>query len=589
MDLEKLKYIPHKPGSYQYYDINGKIIYVGKAKDLYKRVSSYFNRPQTGKTARLVSEIKDITYTVTDTETEAFLLEINLIKKHNPKYNILLKDDKSYPYIEYIKKPFPKVKVSRYINVKKSERKILFGPYPNAYAARRIVNLINRLYPLKKCDGMPKKPCLYYSIHECLGYCTKNINIEKLNEMENEILSYLKGNDSILRNKIMSKMNYYSEILNYEAAIELKEELKYIDLVSNKQMIDLNDYLNRDVIGYIIEKGIACIEILFIRNGKLVGTSNNMFYSLSDLDDEIASYILNFYESHEVPKEIIILENKNNDILSDILNSKFITPSRGKKKNLLKLAQSNARILVESELNKVLKNEEKSIKANEDLANILNIDAIHRIEAFDNSNLFGSFSVSGMVVFINGLPAKKEYRKYRVVEDKNDDYHTMKELIYRRYYRVLVDKLEIPDLIIVDGGIIQINACKDVLESLNLHIKVCGLKKNDKHETNELIDGDTYQIIKLDKTSNVFLYLTRIQDEVHRYTINYHKQIRSKGAIASVLDEVDGIGPKRKKELIKEFGSLKKISEASMKDLEKILPIKTAELLKKYLSERKTS
>lgn len=586
---EKLKLLPHSPGSYQYYDETGKIIYVGKAKDLNKRVHSYFNRPQFGKTARLVSEIRDLTYTITDTETEAFLLEINLIKKYDPKYNILLKDDKSYPYIEYISKPYPKLKVSRYTNIKKNDKKMIFGPYPNAYAARRIVNLLNRLYPLKKCNGMPKEVCLYYFIGECLGYCSKDIDTTKVETMEKEILSFLRGNDKVLKDKIMDKILFYSDNLNYEAAKELKDELQYIDIITNKQKIELHDYVNRDVIGYIFKNGMICVHILFVRNGKIVGSHNNLFYLMSDVKDEIASYILNFYENHEHPKEVLINEDCNNTILNSLLNIKFLVPLKGIKKSLVNMAVENANLAINNELESILKNERRSTDANQELSNILGLSNIHRIDAFDNSNLFGTFSVSGMVVFINGQPSKKEYRKYKIVIDKNDDYNMMKEVIYRRYYRVLLEKLEIPDLILVDGGINQINACKDVLKSLNLNIKVCGLRKNDHHQTNDLIDGDNYNIITLEKSSNVFLYLTRIQDEVHRYTINYHKQIRSKGAIASVLDEIPGIGNSRKKELIKKYGSLKNIASAPIEELKTIIPENTALLLQNYLKDIKTN
>ena len=586
MIKEKLKLIPHKPGSYQYYDGTGKIIYVGKAKDLNKRVNSYFNRPQTGKTAILVSEIKDLTYTVTSSETEAFLLEINLIKKYSPKYNILLKDDKSYPYIEYISKPYPKLKVSRYSSVKKSDKKTLFGPYPNAYAAKRIVSLLNRIYPLKKCEGHPKKVCLYYHINECLGYCENKIDKNACSKMEKEIISFLRGNDKILRDRILDKIAEYSNSLNYEAALELKNELKYIDIVSAKQIIEIHDYTNRDVWGYYADSNLLAVEVLFIRNGKVMGGNSNAFYIMSDIDDEYASYILNFYENHEIPQEILMSTNENVSVLEDLLKVPVIVPQKGKKNDLVNLAIQNAKIVIENEYNSLIINEKKTYNANRDLAKILNLENIHRIDAFDNSNLFGSFSVSGMVVFINGLPAKKEYRKYKISAEKNDDFHMMQEVIYRRYYRALVEKEETPDLILVDGGINQINACKEILNELNLNIKVCGLKKDDKHRTSELVDGDSYLSIPLNDYHDVFMYLTRIQDEVHRYTINYHKQIRSKGAISSVLDDVEGIGIKRKKELIKKYGSLKKVAEAPIEELSEIIPESVAINLKKYLEER---
>ena len=584
---EKLKTIPHLPGSYQMRNLNNTVIYVGKAKDLYKRVNSYFKGNVTGKTAKMVSEVVDFTYITTQTEQEAFILELNLIKEYDPKYNILLKDDKSYPYIEYISKPYPRLKVSRYLNIRKKDKKLLFGPYPNAYAARKIVNLINRLYPLKKCEGMPKHVCLYYHIDECLGYCERNVDQEKLAKMEKDIIEFLKGNDKILIDKILEKINVFSANLNFESAMELKKELDYIKVILDKQKVELHDYVNRDVISYYYDEGLVSVQILFVRNGKIVGGNNDLFYLMSDVLDEVNSYILKFYERHEIPKEILVEENLNFEIISSILNTKVYIPYKGKKKNLLDMAKVNAKISLEQEL-KIIKNDEKrSVLANEELKNLLSLKVLDRIESFDNSNLFGTFAVSGMVVFKNGRPAKNEYRKYKVAVDKNDDYNTMKEVVYRRYYRCLVDKLELPDLILVDGGASQINACKSVLDELKLNIKVCGLRKDNHHRTNELVDGDTLEVIDIPRTSDVFHYLTRIQDEVHRYTITYHKTLRDKGSIGSILDNIDGIGKMRKKELIKKYGSIKKISEASLEELKEMLPEKVAISLQRYLEERK--
>lgn len=583
---EKLKTIPHLPGSYQMRNINNNVIYVGKAKDLYKRVNSYFKGNVTGKTAKMVSEVHDFTYITTQTEQEAFILEINLIKEYNPKYNILLKDDKSYPYIEYISKPYPKLKVSRYLNIKKRDKKLLFGPYPNAYAARKIVGLINRLYPLKKCEGMPKKVCLYYHIGECLGYCEKKVDQEKLVSMEKEILDFLKGNDKILIDKIMEKINNFSENLNFEASLELKKELEYIKIILDKQKVELHDYINRDAIGFYFDEGIISVQILFIRNGKIVGSNNDKFYLMSDVYDEVNSYILNFYTRHEIPKEILLDYGLNIDIVSNILNTKALIPQKGVKKTLIEMAKTNAKISLEQELTIIKNDETRSLGANEKLKELLSLPVLDRIDAFDNSNLFGSYAVSGMIVFKSGKPYRKEYRKYKVSVDKNDDYNIMKEVIYRRYYRAMVDKTEMPDLILVDGGENQIKACLEILNSLHLNIKVCGLKKDNHHRTNELIDGDTLEVISIPHNSDIFHYLTRIQDEVHRFTITYHKNLRDKGTIASILDNINGIGKSRKKELIKKYGSIKKMAEASVADLTEILPLKVAEDLHKYLQER---
>ena len=582
---DKLSLVPHKPGSYQMKDKNGNIIYVGKAKDLNKRLSSYFNRIHTGKTAKMVSLIEDFQYIVASSELEAFIIEINLIKEFNPKYNIMLTDDKSYPYIEYISEPYPRLKVSRYLNIKKKDAKKLFGPYPNAYAARRIVNLLNRLYPLKKCEGSPKEVCLYYHIGECLGYCSKNYDKEKVKEIENEILSFLRGNDEVLRSKIMDKINVYSENLNYEMALDLKKELEYIDIVLDKQKVELHDFVNRDVVSYYVDNGYLSIEILFIRNGKLLNHKNEIFPINLDVEDDVEYYIAKFYQRNEVPKEILIPDTLSLENLESVIDTNFVVPQKGVKKDLIKMAYDNAKLNLENKFEEIKKDDIRTSQANEELAKILGMESIYRIDVFDNSNLFGSFAVSGMVVFIDGKPAKKEYRKYKVSVDVNDDYNTMKEILYRRYQRAMVEKTELPDLIIVDGGENQIRAAKDILESLKLNINVVGLKKNDKHRTNDLISS-SLNVINIDRMSNVFHYLTRMQDEVHRFTINYHRTLRSKGSISSILDDIDGIGSARKKQLIKRFGSVSRMREAKIDELSEILPYNIARELKEYLESK---
>ena len=581
MFKDELKLVPNKPGSYQMYDKNDVVIYVGKAKNLKKRLSSYFRGKHYGKTAKMISNIAYFKYIVTNTELESFILEINLIKKYDPKYNILLKDDKSYPYIEYSRKPYPSLKVVRYLKVKKHKDKLLFGPYVNAYAARRIVNLINRLYPLKKCEGMPKEVCLYYHIHECLGYCTKNVSLDRIETMEQEILSFLRGNEDVIKNKLKEKIEYYSENLNYELALELKKELDYMSIVLEKQKVELNPGENLDVINYAFINGFIAIEFLFVRNGKWVGNYTEIEPVTDDYLDEIEYYIALFYQKKEIPREIIIADELNEDNLSKVIETNFVKVSKGQKRKLLLMAKENATINLNNNFKRIEQKQEKSSGANDELAELLGI-GIKRIDVFDNSNLFGSFAVSGMVVYEDGLPCKSKYRKYKVMVDKNDDYNTMKEVIYRRYYRALIDK-DLPDLILVDGGINQIRAAKEVLNSLNLGIKVCGLVKNDKHRTNDLLDGDTLEIYDIDRTSNLFHYLTRMQDEVHRYTINYHRQIRSKGSISSILDNIPGIGNKRSKDLIKRFGSVKRMKEASLGELCEIIPEDIAKLLINYL------
>lgn len=588
MFKNELSLVPHLPGSYQMYDKNDIVIYVGKAKDLKNRLTSYFTGRVTGKTKKLVSEIAYFKYIVTTTENEAFILELNLIKKYDPKYNILLRDDKSYPYIEYIRKPYPRLKIVRYLNVKKTKDRRLFGPFPNQYAARRIVNLINRLYPLKKCEGNPKELCLYYHIGECLGYCSKEIDNQKIDEMESEIISFLRGNDTIIKSRIMDKINYHSEQMNYEVALELKKELDYISLVLANQKVELTDLVDRDIINYYVENGYISINFFFIRHGKLLGNKNEIFPIMDEYIDEIEYFIGLFYTKNEIPNEIIVNDELDDEVLSEALNTKVLHVQKGNKKKLLELAKTNAKISLENEFETIHRDEEKTIEANEELRKLLNLDKLYRIDIFDNSNLFGEYSVSGMVVFKDGKPSKNDYRKFKISLEKNDDYNTMKEVLYRRYYRMLMEKTEYPDLIILDGGENQINAAREIMDSLNLNIKLVGLKKNNKHRTDDLVD-ENLEIIPIDKTSNLFHYLTRIQDEVHRFTINYHRQIRSKGSIQSVLDNIEGLGEKRRKALIKKFGSLKGIKAASIEDLSSVIPENIAINLKEYLNSLEES
>ena len=583
---DKLALVPHKPGSYQMKDKDGKIIYVGKAKDLHNRVSSYFNREHTGKTAKMVSLIDDFQYIVANSELEAFIIEINLIKEFQPKYNIMLMDDKSYPYIEYVSEPYPMLKVSRYLNIKKKDKKLLFGPYPNAYAARRIVNLINRLYPLKKCEGKPKDVCLYYHIGECLGYCKKDYDKSRIQEMENEILSFLRGNDEIIRNKILDKIQIYSDTLNFEMALDLKKELEYIDIVLSKQKVELHDFVDRDVFSYYINNGYLSIETLFIRNGKLLNHKNTIYPLSLDPIDEVEYYIANFYNKHEIPKEKLIPEELDLEQLKQMVETNIVVPQKGLKKQLIDMAYDNAKLNLDNKFEELQRDELRTSGANDELAKLLNMDYIHRIDVFDNSNLFGDFSVSGMVVFIDGKPAKNEYRKYKVSFEKNDDYNTMREIMYRRYQKTLVEKTSLPELIIVDGGEKQIMAAKEILDMLHANIRIVGLKKNDKHRTNDLIDTDL-STIELDRTSNLFHYLTRMQDEVHRFTITYHRTLRSKGSISSILDDISGIGAVRKKQLIKKYGSVAKITEASIEELQEIIPENVAIELHNYLISKK--
>ena len=585
MFKEELSLVPHLPGCYLMKNKDNIVIYVGKSKNLKNRLSSYFNREHTGKTMMLVREIDHFEYIVTNTEMESLLLEINLIKKYTPKYNILYRDDKSYPYIELTDEKVPRLRIIRRINVKKIKNN-LFGPYPNVGAARRVVEILNRVYPLRKCNTYEKRECLYYHIGECLGYCTKNIDEEVIKEMKTEIISFLNGNTKVLTNKLKEKMNKYSNNMEYEKALEYKELLNYINITTEKQKVDLDDRVNIDVVGYYSKDNYISIQILFIRGGKLLDRNRNIFPMVGDEEEELSNYLLNFYSKNvSNPKEILVPDNIDTSTFSELFNIKFITPIKGEKKRILSLAEDNARIYYEEQMTYIKRDEDKITNALNELKEKLNIPSADRIELFDNSNLFGSFNVSGMVVFKLGKPSKNDYRKYKITNDVNDDYGTMKEVIYRRYFKVLKENLEMPDLIIVDGGIGQINVAREVISSLGLKIEVCGLKKDDTHSTNMLLGKDPLEEIKIDKQSDLFLLLTKMQDEVHNFTISYHKNIRSKGALSSVLDNIEGIGEVRKNKLLKKYKTISKMKEAPLEELEEILPKDIAVSFKDFLQE----
>ncbi len=581
---QKLSLVPQKPGCYLMKNKDGVIIYVGKAKKLKNRLSSYFRGTHTGKTARLVSEIADFEYMVVGSETEAFILELNLIKKYDPKYNILLRDDKSYPYIELTEEAVPRLLVVRNINRKKNRHTKLYGPYPNVSAARSVVNLLNRMYPLRKCRTFQKKPCLYYHIGQCLGYCTYQVSKDKIDEMVRDIQRFLKGDHTLITEKIKSEMLAESMKMNYEKAQELKELLSYIETTLSKQKVEIQDDVDRDIFGYYEEKGYLSIQCFFVRGGKILERHSHIFPIVDEVGEELTRYIAKFYEKNVLlPKEILVPDQVDTELLESVLGVTVHVPIRGVKKNMVLMACDNAKIAMNEKFELIQKDEERTTLANQELQNILHLDHLDRIELFDNSNLFGSYNVSGMVVFVDGKPSKNDYRKFKITVDQNDDYGTMREVIYRRYFRVLKDGLTRPDLIIVDGGVGQMHVAREVLASLGMNIPVVGLKKDDHHATSKLLAFDPIVEIDINKRSNLFYYLERMQDEVHNYTIHYHKQIRSKGALESVLDHVEGIGEKRKKELLKRYRTTTKLKSLSVDELKEILPEKVAFNLYEFL------
>ena len=583
MFKEELSLVPHLPGCYLMKNKDNIVIYVGKSKNLKNRLSSYFQREHTGKTKMLVREIDHFEYIVTNTEMESLLLEINLIKKYNPKYNILYRDDKSYPYIELTSDKVPTLKIIRRINVKKVKNN-LFGPYPNVAAARKVVEILNRIYPLRKCKTYEKRECLYYHIGQCLGYCTHEVDENKIKEMKSEIISFLNGNTKVLTDRIAEKMKISSDNLDYEKALEYKELLNYINITTEKQKVDLDNTVNIDVASYYAKDNYISIQILFIRGGKLLDRNRNIFPMIDSEEEEFSKYLSEFYNKNvSMPKEVLVPDNLNKEVFEEVFKIKFITPIKGEKKKILDLAYDNARIYYEEQMTYIKRDEDKITNALEELKTKLNLSSVTRIELFDNSNLFGTFNVSGMVVFIDGKPSKNDYRKFKITNDKNDDYGTMREVIYRRYFKVLKDNLEKPDLVVVDGGLGQINVAREVIKELGLNIPVCGLKKDDKHATNVLLGFDPVIEVPIDKRSDLFLLLTKMQNEVHNFTISYHKQIRSKGAVSSILDNIEGIGEVRKNKLLKKYKTITKMKEASLEELEEILPKDTAITFKEFL------
>ena len=566
---EKLKLVPELPGSYQMKDKNGYIIYVGKAKNLKKRVSSYFRGNVTGKTAMLVSDIDDFEYIVTDSELESLILEINLIKKYNPKYNILLKDDKSYPYIELSNELYPRLRVVRNVKKNKKNHK-LFGPYPNVTSARKTVNMINRLYPLRKCEKLPKKECLYYHINECLGYCIKEVEQSKIKDMTLEITSFLKGNSSFIKEKITKEMEKASNSLNYEKALELREMLTDIDITLTKQNIDLKKNYNFDIFAYTKIDNYLSITVFFIREGILFGRHHETLQTLDNEIDDMEEYIIKFYDKNLLVHEILIPDTLNATLLSEYLNIKVHIPKRGELKQLVDLAKENSKVVLNEELETLKKDETKKIEALNELKNLLGVNSISRMESFDNSHLFGTYYVGAMVVFNDFEPLKNDYRKYKISTTVKDDLSAMREVLYRRYFKAIMDNEKLPDLIVMDGGETQVNVCKEILSSLNLSIPIIGLKKDKHHRTSTIIDQN-FNILNIKSNSNLFLYLSKIQEEVHRFAISYHRNIKSKGLLSSYLDLVPGIGEVRRKELLKKFGSIKKMKEASIDELSKIV------------------
>ncbi|QVK18979.1 excinuclease ABC subunit UvrC [Mycoplasmatota bacterium] len=565
--MNKLNLVPFEPGCYLMKDKNNTVIYVGKAKKLRNRLRSYFTGSHNGKTTRLVNEIVDFEYILTNSEIEALILEINLIKQYDPKYNIMLKDDKTYPYIQFTKEKHPRLIITRNVKENKGD---FFGPYPNVTAAKETKNLLDKLYPLRKCHPLAKKLCIYYHIKQCLGPCEKTYNLSIYDQYRSEITKILKGNAQEIIEELTVKMMEYADNLQFEKAKEYKELIDYLHKTVEKQKIVMKDFIDRDIFGYYYKNGYLSVQVFYVRNGKIIERDAFVTPYYDEPHEECLRFIIGFYKNGNnlKPKEIYIPDTIDDVLLEEYLKVKIHVPKKGDKHKLVQLASQNALVTLENKLKLLLQNEEKTTGALKNLSQILNLEKISRIEAFDNSHISGTEAISAMVCYIDGKPSKKDYRKYKIKYAQNgDDYGYMREVIYRRYFRVLKDDLPKPDLIIIDGGKGQVNVCKEVLDELHLPIKIIGLIKDDKHKTSDLLDGDTLEIIPLNKHTKTFQLLMNIQEEVHRFAITFHRSLRSKKMTKSFLDDIDGIGPKRKKLLLNHFGSIKKIKEATEDEL----------------------
>lgn len=576
---DKLALLPDQPGCYIMKDEEKNILYVGKAKVLKNRVRSYFHGVHNNKTTKLVSHIHDFEYIVTGSEKEALLLEINLIKKHRPPFNIMFMDDKMYPYIEVSDEVDFTVRISR--NVKNKKNKY-FGPYPSSTSAYEIVKLINQIFPIRKCKTMPKQACLYYHMHQCLAPCIQDVDEKTMKEIKGQVIRFLKGDVDDVLQMLIEKRNAASEALQFERAQEIQNLIVSIEHVSEKQNIDIQDRSSRDVFGYYEDKGYVCFYGFFLRDGKILERTLSIAPIYEEVEEAFVAYLVQYYQSNVIPKEILIPQGMDVETLEQLIPTHIRIPERGEKKKLVDLANKNAKQSHEQKFLLVYKKDRELEMANQKLSAIFH-KPIHTVELFDNSHLQGTYNVSGLVVFKDGKPDKNAYRKYQLKEYRSD-IDSMKEVIYRRYFRLLKEQKPMPDLLLVDGGKQQIVAAKEIKDMLMLDITIAGLVKDDKHTTRALMN-ENLEEIPLSKEESLFFLLTRMQDEVHRFAISYHRNARAKGMVHSILDDVLGIGPARKKELMRVFKSIKNMKEASLHDLEQVVPSAVASQLYARLHE----
>lgn len=639
----KLELLPDSPGCYLHKDKNGTVIYVGKAKNLKNRVRSYFHGSHNTKTELLVSEIEDFEYIVVGSNIESLVLEINLIQRYKPKYNILLKDDKYYPFLKITNEKYPRLTIVRQV---KKDGATYFGPYPDVKAANEVKRLMDRIFPYRKCGLNEKKVCFYFHIHQCLCPVVNHTNPQVFKEMTEQVKHFLNGDDKTIVEDLRAKMLVASEKMEFEQAAEYRDVINAIGTLRTKQRVMNHDLQDRDIFGYYVDKGWMCVQVFFVRQGKVIQRDVNLFPYYNDADEDFLTYLGQFYqnENHLLPREILIplevdLESaeavvsasQGEDVVSNhsvtslavgsrklysselvklsdhdvdqsmfrldkeaqelkrssvLAKTKIIQPQKGEKKQLVNMATKNAQTQLQLKFDVAERDILKTQGAIENLGKMLGIPTPVRIESFDNSNIMGTSPVSAMVVFINGKPSKKDYRKYKIKTVTGaDDYASMREVITRRYSRAIQENGVLPDLIAMDGGAGQVHAARAILAELGLNIPVAGMAKNDKHQTSELLFGEPLEIVPLDRRSQEFFLLTRIQDEVHRFAITFHRQVRGKNTFSSKLDGIEGLGPKRKQKLLTAFKNLKAMEEASVQQVAEVgIPYEVAERVKSKLS-----
>lgn len=557
------------------FDKDDIVIYVGKAKNLKNRVSQYFLRPQTGKVAAMVKNIARFETIVTKNEQEAFLLEYNLIHKHYPKYNILLKDDKHYPYIALKKSGIPEVKIVRKT---KDKRYLYFGPYPKASSAREVINLLNNLFPLKKCQVLPKKECLYYHMGLCLGYCINETSDEKMKEIFTDVKSFLQGKTFNKELELKNKIKEASENLNFELAQNYKTTLDSILNLKASQLMDLKSNVNCDCFAFVTRENYVCLSIFIYRNGVLMGKDSFIYEVFESEIDTVVSLIYQYYQIALKPDKIVVF----NDLIKEKIDETFDNVVLGKSKTYLDI------------LNRIIINCDKSIQdyflsarlsddkveTLEKLQNLLSLNSFPRyIELFDNSHISGTDAVSVSVAYVNGEPCKKLYRKYKLTNlNTSSDVDNMKEVLERRYKNLKENNLELPNLLLMDGGITQVGIAKDVLDKLSINIPIFGLYKNDKHQTEGIIDikGNKYL---LDSKDKLFLLLTSMQNEVHRFAITFFRKSHLKSYKKTILDDIPGLGKSRKALIYETYENINDLYKADLNELSQLLPKDIAEKL----------